>query len=46
MCFEWEAFADMYARKDLEECYKLLEHSVMVMELLEAARENAGLRLG
>lgn len=46
MCFEWEAFADMYGREDLEGCYKLLEHSVMVMELLETARDDAGLRLG
>lgn len=46
MCFEWEALYRMWKENDMAECQRLLEHSVLVMELLEAAREDAGLRLG
>ncbi|MDD7023707.1 MAG: Gfo/Idh/MocA family oxidoreductase [Lachnospiraceae bacterium] len=39
---ELKAFAAQYDAKDLEGCYEMLEHSILVMEVLEAARKDAG----
>ena len=39
---ELREFARQYREKDLESCYRMLEHSVMMMEVLEAARIDGG----
>lgn len=38
MCYEWEAFCKMYYDKNYNTCYENLEHSLLVMELLERAK--------
>ena len=39
--YELEAFRDIYNMKDNETCYRLLDYSVSVMNVLVAARRDA-----
>lgn len=41
--YELGEFIKIIDRKDYEECYRLLDHSLLVMELLEEARKDAGI---
>ncbi|MGL5259035.1 MAG: Gfo/Idh/MocA family protein [Lachnospiraceae bacterium] len=40
MIDEFLVFEDQIRKKEYETCYKMLEHSLLVMEVLEKAREN------
>lgn len=40
---EWEAFIEMYKYHDLNRCYAMLEHSVMVSKIQTIARRKAGI---
>ncbi len=44
MVNEFQAFADMLKQHDLKTCYKHLDHSLIVMEILSLARKNAGIK--
>lgn len=44
MTYELSAFCSMYMNKDYETCYKNLEHSISVMNILTKARKNAGIK--
>jgi len=41
--YELQAFYDIFTKKDYEGCYKLLNYSRSVMEMLEKARKTAGI---
>lgn len=41
--YEIQAFYDIFAKKDYEKCYELLNYSRSVMEMLEQARKSAGI---
>ncbi|MEJ8306084.1 Gfo/Idh/MocA family oxidoreductase [Saccharibacillus sacchari] len=41
--YEWEAFGNIYANKDRNRCYELLDHSLSVMNVLGKARREAGI---
>lgn len=41
MYYELEAFRNIYNQKDQEACYRLLDYSVSVMNVLDAARRDA-----
>lgn len=42
--YEVRNFAQLYHQRDYEACYRLLDHSRLVMEVAEAARKDAGIR--
>jgi predicted dehydrogenase len=43
MVYELECFQNIYSEKDYEKCYRLLKHTLSVVELLVAARKDAGI---
>jgi predicted dehydrogenase len=43
MVYELECFQNIYSEKEYEKCYRLLDHSLSVVELLVAARKDAGI---
>lgn len=43
MFYEVRDFENIYYNNDFEECYKLLEHSLRVVETAEMARKDAGI---
>ena len=40
---EFKAFVDMYQKQDYQRCYRMLEHSLMVCDVLTKARRKAGI---
>ena len=40
---EWQSFIKMYQNHDLKECYKMLEQSLIVSQILTIARQKAGI---
>ena len=46
MCAEFGDFARIIDERDKEEAGKLLDQSLIVMEVLETARKSAGIRFG
>ncbi|MGE6630572.1 Gfo/Idh/MocA family protein [Bacillus sp. NPDC077027] len=41
--YEAATFQDMFASKDYQQCHQLLDYSLSVMKVLEAARKDAGI---
>ena len=40
---EWKSFIKMYQNHDLKQCYKMLEQSLIVSQILTIARQKAGI---
>lgn len=43
LTYELEAISDMILHEDLDQCYRLLDYSRSVMEVLDKARQDAGI---
>ncbi len=46
MCAEFIAFEKVYQEKDYQQCYQMLEHSMIVSEVQTIARQKAGIVFG